>query len=416
MKKTKKLLSILLTCLMLMSLLSVGAFAAEGTQSNPIVISKTALGEVSYYFCNTEFAEGQTKGVWYTFIAEEEGIAQLDCTSYEGDFQATLWVNDAEYKYNDDGIISRPINSLPVNVGDEIVICIEPVAPYLHNYVYANIGFVTGEKDIQQLVKFKSAGGVLYIAAGAKLYCQDDSANGVYAQMGLQVSGDSVDGISVTSNNKIYTDSDLDGAVELKLGGSAGSAGVPPVKPLWVVENNSAEDKKLVLSVTTDTTHECEYDDDTDADCNVCGRIRAIEVLTFGGTSVSAEVNGLAIRVDANVAGMQINGKVAIYDNATVDGNKLITMGALACNNGAFPSLENVNNNRILNIPAQYLCKFDAATGAVSYSIRITDIPEQQKDTIIAFRPYYIYEDEQGDQQVAYGDIITASYNQAAPQ
>lgn len=522
MKKTKKILSFLLIGAMLLSLLSVGVYAAAGTQDNPIVIGKTALGEVSYYFCNTEFAEGQTTGVWYTFTAEETGIAQLDCICYDAtfentiDFNATLWVNGTEYKHNDAGVITRPINSYPVNVGDEIVICIEPVAPYAYGYVYANIGFVTGEKSIDQLIKFKSEGGILYVAAGAKLYCQDDSTNGVFAQMGLLVSGESVDGISVTADSKTATDSDADGVVELKLGGSAGSAGSPPVKPLWIIENTSAEDKKLVLTIAADTTHECEYTDENDADCNTCGAMRdvgntggcsheyrypcdttcmlcgqpitpaadhrmtyveaadatctadgnvayytcdecggcwnnaqgtgrplkqqaivipgghvydhdfdencnnceeirhVLNVLTVMGNSVSSEVNGLAIRVDANVDGMQMDGNTAVYDNASVNGFKLVGMGAVVSNDGTVPTLEDVDNSRVLNIPAVYLKSVDADTGLTAYTIRIVNIPEEQKGTVITFQTYFVYEDAVGQQYTVYGEMLATSYDQVA--
>lgn len=516
MKKTKKLFSILLSCLMLMSLLSVSAFAAAGTQDNPINANDKWFGYgVDCFLMNTTLTAGDADGVWYRLTADAAGILHVEHSSTEVDYQLTVTVNGQEYLGYENGVYNKPVMTLPVAVGDVINIHLIAQDTTLGGLVYCNAKFITGENNINQIIKLKGANVKVWIANGATVYLQDDSLQGEYAAQGLKLqSSVEGNGITVISGNKNYTDTDGDGYVELKLGGSAGSAGAPAVKPSFAIRNESGQDAWFVLNVVANTAHECVYDNDADADCNtcgaireidtpagcqheylfpcdatcmhcgeltnpdaahlmnyveavvptcatfgniayytcaycldcwdneqatgsilyesdilipateehvydndvdaecnVCGRVRTIEILTFGGTSVSAEVNGLAIRVDAKVAGMQADGKIAVYENATVNGYKLITMGALASNNGALPSLENVNNNHILNIPAQYLCAFDTKTGAVSYSIRITDIPEEQKDTIIAFRPYYIYEDEQGAQQVIYGDVITASYN-----
>ncbi len=519
MKKTKKILSILLSCLMLMSLLSVGVFAAQGTQDNPIVISKTALGEVSYYFCNTTLTAGDTDGVWYTFTAEDEGIMAVDCLSYDMEFRACVWVNGVEYADDTAGVITRPITTYPVTAGDTVVIQIVAKDMASAGYIYANVSFYSGKATIDGIVPVKSAGAVVYVAAGATVNYQDNSTNAEYALQGLQVSGESVEGVSISAASKTYTDSDGDGMIELKLGGSLGSAGSPPVKPNWAITNASDEDKCLILTISDPSaTHECNWDNDADADCNTCGAIRevappagcaheyfypcdatcmicgeltnpeaahsmtyveavaatctvsgniafytceycggcwdneqamgmplnqmmivipatgehtydhdfdadcnacgeirfAISTMPILGTSVSEDVNGLAIQVKANIGGIQADGKTAIYDEAFVNDFKLVSMGAVVSNDGSIPSMETVDNNRVLNIPAVYLSEFNAETDSYYYTIRIVNIPEDQKSTTITFRSYFIYENSQGAQQIVYDDVLATSYNAAS--
>ena len=132
-------------------------------------------------------------------------------------------------------------------------------------------------------------------------------------------------------------------------------------------------------------------------------------------SSTSDDVNGLAFRFDVATSGMQVNETTAIYDNATVNGYKLIKMGAVVTNKasaGTDPStlyLNKVDDERVLNIEAVYLCNL--LDDSASYAVRITGIPEEKKDTAIYARPYYIYENENGDAITVYGDVVAASYN-----
>lgn len=421
MKMTKKILSILLVGAMLACVMPLAVSA--GTQAKPTVISKKALGEVSYYFCNTEFKEGVTEGQWYTFTAEDSGIIQLECTCYETEFQATVWVNDVAYKYNTDGVLTRPINTFPVQPGDEIVICIEPVAPYVYGYVYANVGFVTGESDINQTVKLQSEGGIVHVAAGATVYYQDNTKEGDFAQKGLLVSGNT-DGVTVISGTDNYTDADADGAVELVLGGSAGGAGSPAVKPSWSIQNASAEDKAFVLTIT-DSAHECNWDDDADADCNTCGAVRDVagdepvytaeDILSYGGRAVTEANDGLAFKFNARVKGVAIAADyTADYTAATVaiEGTEytLVGMGAVMNNTQAeAATLDDVDGVRVLNVAAEKVLYSE--TDGFYFTVRITDIPDDYKDTVIVARPYYVYEDGNGQQVVVYGEDCTDAYN-----
>ncbi|MBQ6849351.1 MAG: hypothetical protein IJN76_04775, partial [Clostridia bacterium] len=151
------------------------------------------------------------------------------------------------------------------------------------------------------------------------------------------------------------------------------------------------------------------YDNEYDADCNVCGEIREVEMpIYFGGNSISEDVSGLAFRFDVDAIGMTVDKTTAIYDAATVDGNKLVSMGAVASNNGSVPSLETADGDNVVNIPAVYLCYLTEDTA--SFAVRITGIPGEHYDTIVNARPYIIVELD-GVETVIYGTAQSASYH-----
>ena len=132
-------------------------------------------------------------------------------------------------------------------------------------------------------------------------------------------------------------------------------------------------------------------------------------------TSTSEDVSGLAFKFDVATSGMQVDKTTAIYDDATINGYKLIKMGAVVTNKtsaGTDPStlyLNKVDDERVLNIEAVYLCNL--LGDSASYAVRITGIPENKQDAAIYARPYYIYENENGTQITVYGDVVGASYN-----
>ena len=116
---------------------------------------------------------------------------------------------------------------------------------------------------------------------------------------------------------------------------------------------------------------------------------------------------------------MEMNGTEAVYDNATVNGYKLITMGAVISNNyaelGRVPNLDDVDGIRVLNVEAKYLYEVNEDAGTVTYAIRVIDIPDQYKDREIDILTYIIFEDEAGVQHTLYcNNRDTASYNQVA--
>ena len=164
------------------------------------------------------------------------------------------------------------------------------------------------------------------------------------------------------------------------------------------------------MDVSPDADHI--YDDNYDAECNVCGDIRVIEyvVKTFGGSSIADPEEGkygLAFRFDLQtIEGMAIvEGKTykADYTNATVTlvsngpSYKLISMGALVS-----------NYKTEKDIAVKKIVIEDEATW---YAIRIINIPEEYLGEEISCTPYFVYENAEGEQITVYGEKQTASYN-----
>ena len=440
MKKTKKILSILLACMMLMSLLSVGTFAEDYIDAN----AKWFGYGVDCYLLNPTISDGDTDGVWYQLNVEQDGILFLEHRQKDVDYTVSISVNGVTYEggYNDEVLYNSPLATLPVEAGDVAIIHVatEDAAA---GTVYASMKVITG--DASDSVKVKSAGIQVYVGAGQTVYYQDDSLNAVYAASGVLVSGDVADTVfyTVTKNAETgatsevaYTDSDADGVIETKLGGSLGSAGAPPVKPAWAIENNSAVDQIYTIALADDA-HECNWDDNTDLDCNTCGAIRDLPCqhvydhdfddscnlcgeqrktqalpLSIVGNSISPDVDGLAWLVDAKVEGIQLTNKTtAHYDNATVGGYKLVKMGAVLSNTNTEARLDDVDNYHVIDVPVLYICDTNEEAGTVSFSIRATEIPDEYKDHEIDIVTYVIFEDEAGVQHTLYGASASAAYN-----
>ena len=120
--------------------------------------------------------------------------------------------------------------------------------------------------------------------------------------------------------------------------------------------------------------------------------------VTFGGNSVSEEVSGLAFKFDVAASGMSADRThAAVYDNAALDGYKLLSMGAVVAN-----AVESVD------IPAVYL--FDWSEDSVTYAVRLINIPLDQYDTTITAIPYFVLEMD-GVATTIYGETQTASMN-----
>lgn len=142
------------------------------------------------------------------------------------------------------------------------------------------------------------------------------------------------------------------------------------------------------------------------------------DVFTAAQTSSSEDISGLAFRFDVATAGMQVEETTAIYDNATVnvmDGNyQLVSMGAVATNDpsigndGSVFYLDAVDNKRVIDVPAVYLC--DLEDDSAAFTVRIRNIPAANYDSAVYARPYYVFENN-GTRITVYGDIVGASYN-----
>ena len=451
MNRIKRTLGVMLVCLMLMGMLSIGVFAEDGSLDNPINANDKWFGNgANCFLINTTLTAGDTDGVWYTLTADKNGILQLEHSSSALDYYLTVEVNGILYKSHEDGIYTRPIATYPVKKGDVATIHIIAQNTAQGGTVYANAKFISGENSTDQSVKVKSAGTKVWVAAGSTVYYQDDSTNALYAAKGAVLSGDSVQGItfytvanstSGTTSQKGYTDTDGDGTIELTMGGSLGGSGAPPTKPSWAIENNSDEDRCFILTLTG-SAHECvgaasclagtcsicgtvsngkgahTYDSDTDTDCNACGAVRVVEytLLTFDACSASADVQGLAFLFETRVSGMKmVNNANAVYTNATVIPNsaygacKLVSMGAVMSNDPtATLVITNDNGGTIRNVPAVYLTKLTVTTA--QFAVRIVNIPRFGLDMPIFARPYCIYE-KNGVQVIDYGDVVSNTYN-----
>ncbi len=319
MKMTKKILGILLACLMLVSLIPANVFAtAAGTQENPIDANAKWFGwGVDCFLMNTTIEAGDTDGVWYRLTADAAGILQVEhdtpsdqySVSEDGEqipvpsleYQITVTVNGKEYVGYENGVYNAPITTYPVAVGDVVTIHIISRDTSLGGLVYCNAKIVSGDQN--NTIKVKSAPAKLHIAAGATVYYQDDSLQAEYATRYVTLSGDSVENVTLHAagansagtivQQATYTDTDKDGVIEGQLGGSQATTGSPAVKPAWIIENASDENRCFILSVTEEA-HECVYDDDDDIDCNVCGEKRGGDCShdKLNTRYVSSEVSG----------------------------------------------------------------------------------------------------------------------------
>ena len=152
-------------------------------------------------------------------------------------------------------------------------------------------------------------------------------------------------------------------------------------------------------SITAIVDHECVYDNEFDTDCNKCGEIRTVDApIAKVGTSASEDVSGVAVLFSVEAEGLAIVEGTecdADYDNAYVNGYKLIGMGA-----------EAANYKSSVDIPCVYL--WELADN--SYAVRIKNIPADKLDENITFIPYVIVEIE-GEQVTIYGEEVVASYN-----
>ena len=443
MKLNKRIMSVLLSCLMLAGMLSAGVYAA-GTQDDPINANDKWFGYgVDCYLLNPTLAAGATDGVWYTLTVDQAGLLFLEHRNKDVDYTITMTVGGVDYVGGCiDGVLyNAPLVSLPVRYGDVATVHVT-TKDAAAGTVYASMKVIAGDAD--DPVTVKSTGIQVSVGAGETVYYQDDSLNAVYATSYVHIAGDVTDTTfytvarnaeSGTASKKAYTDTDGDGIIETKLGGSLGSAGAPPVKPAWAIENASAADRVYTLTLVADA-HECdytataacstcgeemphvhEYDHDFDSDCNTCGANRDAELpLEIEGNSISPDVNGLAWLVKAKVEGMTVkNGTEAVYDNATVGNYKLISMGAVVSNNyselGYVPDLDDVDGKNVADVPAQYLCEIDEETGTVTFGVRVIHIPDFAKDREIDILTYIIFEDEAGQQHTLYCNSVYAAYN-----
>lgn len=130
---------------------------------------------------------------------------------------------------------------------------------------------------------------------------------------------------------------------------------------------------------------------------------------------------GLAFRITMNVSGAQVNAhNEFVNENATavVNGEEysVVGMGAVMAN---LPkdiadkndlTLNDVENEHVLNIPAKYLCAEPEETSC-QFAVRITNLPDGALGRAIACRPYIVLKDAEGNESTIYGDGDISTYN-----
>ena len=122
MKLTKRILSILMACLMLTGMLSTGVFAA-GTQEDPIDAGTKWFGYgVDTYLLNPSITQG-SDGMWYTLTADKAGVLFLEHSYKNVDYTIYVTVNGMTYEGGCvDGVpYNRPIHPYPVKAGDVVL-------------------------------------------------------------------------------------------------------------------------------------------------------------------------------------------------------------------------------------------------------------------------------------------------------
>ena len=151
--------------------------------------------------------------------------------------------------------------------------------------------------------------------------------------------------------------------------------------------------------------------------------VKKPDLISGGETSRTEETKtglGLAFKFTITADGIAANGNVADLTNATVnalnDGNryKLVEFGAILSNDATVAADADTFNldhlsSRTVKVTAKYL--MDLEPDSATYAVRVINIPEEEADSTVYARAYYIYEDANGDQVVVYDSIYFSTYN-----
>ena len=157
----------------------------------------------------------------------------------------------------------------------------------------------------------------------------------------------------------------------------------------------------VILPMAEEHTYTNEYD----IDCNVCGAERSVVAPVIDvKLSISEDVNGLAFRFEANVAGFAVKAGTFVqadYTNATYNGYKLIETGAIASNGASSTTIK-----------GERMCDLDE-NGKALFAYRIINIPADKLETEITMQPYYIVEID-GEIVTIYGEVQVGAYAEVA--
>ena len=147
------------------------------------------------------------------------------------------------------------------------------------------------------------------------------------------------------------------------------------------------------------------YSNEFDTTCNVCDAERAVVAPVIDvKMSISEDVNGLAFRFEANVAGFAVKAGTFVqadYTNATYNGYKLIETGVVASNGAS-----------TVTIKGERMCDLDE-NGKALFAYRIVNIPADKLDVEITMTPYYIVEID-GEIVTIEGNAVIGAYAEIA--
>ena len=190
-------------------------------------------------------------------------------------------------------------------------------------------------------------------------------------------------GLSFTVENKIYT--------------------ITFAEPVNSIELTCANQVRA-NSITAIVAHECVYDNDFDADCNVCGAVREVaSPISYIAKSVSEDVNGYAVLFNAAVEGIVVKEGTFVqadFTNATCNGYKLLGLGVKASNGVSETTIEGLR-------------MYDLEDGCAKFAFRIVNIPADKLDVEITMTPYYTIEID-GVETTLYGEAVVGSYAEIA--
>ena len=146
--------------------------------------------------------------------------------------------------------------------------------------------------------------------------------------------------------------------------------------------------------------------------------------LSGGETSRTEETKtgrGLAFKFTIQANGITVEkGNQVVLTDATVkalndsEDYQLVDFGALVTNQEAIGTNADAFTTDSLStstirVPAKYL--MDLEDDSATYAVRVINIPDENADTTIYARAYYVYENEAGEQIIVYDEIFSDSYN-----
>ena len=301
-----------------------------------------------------------------------------------------------------------------------------------NGYLYLNVGYYGGSRDIAQTFVAPADGYITTDAANVeRKYAMEENGYEASAELAIFLNDKKIwpaddtwaeIGNATTPNNKLTVPA-LD-QIAVKAGDklrfvvNMGKNYNYDDRIQWPVAVNMYTEKEgeHLHSYDNDFDTDCNvcgaervtehvYTYDFDTDCNVCGGIRDVYAPVIGVTnSVSENVNGLAFLFEADLAGFAAKfgtANEADYTNATYKGYKLIESGVTATNGIVETTIE-----------GELMYDLDE-DGKALFAYRIINIPADKLDVEITMVPYYVIEID-GVVTTINGEAQTASYNAVA--